>query len=176
MPATSISTTTPSTPSRVAPRPEHTLLPLLHPRENSVQQLGLGAACPATAPQERPPAALHPEGRPVILADQPCHPLHAALDHLLDVGRPARPRPVPRDLGVDLRGGKAHDLVAAQARVPDNAEVAEGHALEAGLEEVEGPGEVVGDLGLAGADDLVVGAVVAGDSGVLVSKANGVDT
>lgn len=54
-------------------------------------------------------------------------------------------------------------MVAAHARVPDDAEVAEGHAFEAGFEEVEGAGYGEGDGGFAGAVYLVEGCVVAGE-------------
>jgi len=120
---------------------------------------------PAAASEDSEPAALHLEGLPVGLADQPCHPLHAAVNHLLDIGGPKRPLPVVSDLIVDFHGGEAHDLVTPHACVPDNAKVAEGHGLKARLEEVEGTVEAAWDLRFAGAVDLLVGSVETGESG-----------
>jgi len=133
-----------------------------------VQNVGLCVSVSAAASEDGEPATLDLEGLPVGLADQSCHPLHAAVNHIIDVGSSERPLPVACYLIVDFNGSEAHDLVTSHARVPDNAKVTEGHRLKARLKQVERPVEGIRNFGFAGAIDLLVGSVKAGESSVRV--------
>lgn len=115
----------------------HVTLLIFHPIDDTIEHVRLGIALLAAAPEDGKAATFHLDGCTVILADQPRDAFHAVIDDVVDVGGGKWPKPISRDFVVDLDGGEAHDLVASHAGIPNDAEVAQGHAFESRLEEVE---------------------------------------
>ena len=163
-----LSTTTPPMPSIPgidvvghASHFHHVALAILHPVPHAVDGVVLVVDPTAAAPEYRQAAASHLYRCAVVLAHETRHPLHAPVDDGLDVGRAERPEPVPRYLVIYLQRGESHDLIPPHAGIPDDPEMTEGQAFEAGFEEIERAAKRVGDGRFARAVDLVIRPVVA---------------